>query len=69
MKISCVCGKIVGEILPGSKIRKGTAFLCYECNSKRIIHDTEKDQPIDGLDGLKGIFADAIPGADIKIHH
>jgi ribosome-binding protein aMBF1 (putative translation factor) len=32
MKINCeICGKMVAEIEPGSRIRKGTVCLCRQC--------------------------------------
>lgn len=27
----CKCHKLVGEIAPGSKIRRGTVYVCAEC--------------------------------------
>ena len=32
MKINCAkCGRLVADILPGSKIRRGTEWTCREC--------------------------------------
>lgn len=37
MKIRChKCGRLVGEILPGSKIRRGTVYVCAECQQPKM---------------------------------
>jgi len=50
VKIYCIhCKKLVGEIEPGSKIRKGTVYLCAACSH------TNDDRVLDFLKNTFGI--------------
>lgn len=64
MQISCcICKKVVGEILMGSKLKKGTVYLCDQCNTKRIadeLVDRTSSNPVEAA--LRKQF----PGADMK---
>lgn len=43
MKIYCIgCMIYLGEILKGSKLKKGIQFLCENCDRKRIASDMKK---------------------------
>jgi len=52
MKIYCeYCGKKVAEIVNGSKIRKGTVFVCRECDNPEF----SNDETVDALQEIFGI--------------
>lgn len=37
MKIFCCkCHRLVGEIQPGSRIKRGTVYMCAECHNPQI---------------------------------
>jgi len=63
-KITCVaCAKYLGEIKDG-RIRKGTVYLCDNCNTKRLAADMmEKNDP---LGSLKKSMMDKNPNAKFK---
>lgn len=35
MQVFCKCGKLMGEVLEGSKLRKGYAIVCTECQEQQ----------------------------------
>jgi len=54
MKIYCeYCGKKVAEIVNGSKIRKGTVFVCRECDNPEP--PKPNDETLDALGKIMGL--------------
>jgi ribosome-binding protein aMBF1 (putative translation factor) len=46
MKKHCeICGKMVAEIEPGSRIRKGTIWICRECAEEYGFGESHNDAP------------------------
>jgi len=46
MKINCeICGKMVMEIEPGSRIRKGTVCLCRQCAEEYGFGERPQEAP------------------------
>lgn len=59
MKIYChSCNTLVGDILAGSKLKRGLAFLCPDCLEVYAPENVEplNDSTNDGLDYLKKMF-------------
>ena len=65
MKIYCTrCKILVGEILQGSKLRKGIKYLCTECEEAYKTLESLKNYE-KGVGGVSGVSGDKSKGYDM----